>query len=335
MNYKTLDVITTENYTTNDHKHILNLSPENCKINDVIQYMDSHCYGIDSDNVGDLKLPVCFYQTQMTIHGIFNDFDPFFLKVKGYKSIIQNKNKSIGVRYVAIDSHKRDFIIKYLSLFGIKRKRSSTDDYFYSLTVISDKTDVKAVIDGYQVIKKRMDTIKDKIDGRCNIKIVSMPYYGKFVLLEFSINMIRQEDVILVTEALCGKTIKELDDDIKIIEAEETKEVELREIKHKEDSKKARIAEDNIRRKLSDFGFRYYSFEELSSKEFVVADVSCYFGERTDFHKRKLIPFGKNGRYKTWETMRDEDYNKVVAEDYRYKAEIMSSFKKGFFSKII
>ena len=57
------------------------------------------------DAVKHLKLPVFKYRTQITIHGIFPELSTNI--VNGYAHIIRNQNKSVGVRYGAIDAAKK------------------------------------------------------------------------------------------------------------------------------------------------------------------------------------------------------------------------------------
>ncbi len=65
--------------------------------------------GVTIEQLENLKVPVYSYATQITIHGTFRDI-PDDLRVCGCKSIIRNQNKSLGVRYVAVDGAKKELI---------------------------------------------------------------------------------------------------------------------------------------------------------------------------------------------------------------------------------
>ncbi len=65
--------------------------------------------GITIERLESLNVPVYQYGTQITIHGIFNNI-PDDLYVAGYKSVVLNGNKSLGVKYVAIDGGKKQLL---------------------------------------------------------------------------------------------------------------------------------------------------------------------------------------------------------------------------------
>lgn len=75
-------------------------------------------HGITIERLTSLKVPVYQYGTQITIHGLFNEV-PSDLRVNGYKSIVFNGNKSLGVKYAAIDSDKKT-LLRDVSRYGNK-----------------------------------------------------------------------------------------------------------------------------------------------------------------------------------------------------------------------
>lgn len=74
--------------------------------------------GVTIERLESLNVPVYQYATQITIHGRFHHIDTEYLRVNGYKSVIANQNKSIGVRYIAIDAEKKSIIQKALYYAG-------------------------------------------------------------------------------------------------------------------------------------------------------------------------------------------------------------------------
>lgn len=60
--------------------------------------------GVTIERLESLRVPVYRYQTQITIHGLFTHAPD---RVAGYKSLIVNQNKSLGVKYAAIDAEKK------------------------------------------------------------------------------------------------------------------------------------------------------------------------------------------------------------------------------------
>lgn len=65
--------------------------------------------GVTIERLESLKVPVYQYGGQITIHGIFPDMTND-IRVNGYKSLLFNGNKSLGVKYVAIDSAKKKLL---------------------------------------------------------------------------------------------------------------------------------------------------------------------------------------------------------------------------------
>jgi hypothetical protein len=67
--------------------------------------------GVTIERLEDIGVPVFKYQTQLTIHGRLPEFSDT-ARPGGYKSVCQNQNGSVGVRYVAIDGAKKQTIVK-------------------------------------------------------------------------------------------------------------------------------------------------------------------------------------------------------------------------------
>jgi hypothetical protein len=61
--------------------------------------------GITLETLNELDLPIFKYTTQITIHGLFDKLTQ--QRIGGYKWIFQNKNKSIGIKWNAIDYEKK------------------------------------------------------------------------------------------------------------------------------------------------------------------------------------------------------------------------------------
>ena len=75
--------------------------------------------GVTIERLEQLSVPVYQYANQITIHGIFKDI-PDDLRVAGYRSVFLNQNRSLGVRYVAVDGSKKQLLEK-VSRYGKTR----------------------------------------------------------------------------------------------------------------------------------------------------------------------------------------------------------------------
>lgn len=86
--------------------------------------------------------PILKYKTCITIHGIFNlDYIP---RIGGYKNVIQNKNKSVEIRYNAIDLDKKQLIAENLRIVktGFRFLLDSQGAYFEKAVRVKTQTDI-------------------------------------------------------------------------------------------------------------------------------------------------------------------------------------------------
>lgn len=101
-------VFETINITHDDKaRRVLNTAPD--KYADIT--LSEIEMGITIERLSELTVPVYRYGGQVTIHGIFKDI-PEDLRVHGYKSVFLNGNRSLGVKYVAIDADKKHLLHK-------------------------------------------------------------------------------------------------------------------------------------------------------------------------------------------------------------------------------
>jgi len=138
----------------------------------------------------ELNLPLFSYYTQITIHGLFPDFDSF--STFGYKNVFQNKNKSIGVKWSAIDESKRKSIYKYLRFTDFYYSRNSTEHSFRITKRVKDETEFKTKLADLKAISDKIDTTL--FYGMKQIFAGS--YMGmKYLVLEFVVNAIYETNI--------------------------------------------------------------------------------------------------------------------------------------------
>ena len=96
-----------------DSKHILNTNPDK-EID--ISYLDLlEKEGVTLEQLKEFEkegLDIFRYKTQITIHGIFPTLKS--KRIGDYKSLIENKNRSIGVKWRAIDLDKKKEVFRVL-----------------------------------------------------------------------------------------------------------------------------------------------------------------------------------------------------------------------------
>ena len=153
--------------------------------------------GVTIERLETLQVPVYQYSTQITIHGTFTDM-PHDLRVCGYKSVILNGNKSLGVKYVAIDGAKKKLLERVASIaddtawnVNIDSQGCEVYKIFHSQDAENDK---KRTIECY---KNTPDTLY--IGGK---RAVGLMYGGYAVIL--NIGAIYETNLWLLIKELTG-----------------------------------------------------------------------------------------------------------------------------------
>lgn len=104
-----------------DSKHINNLAPNTPIPDSLIETINK---GITLEQLDEVAhLPICHYKTQITIHGVCDKIKSN--KVYGYAALVINSNKSLGVRWLAIDLHKKGRIADYVGCYDWRTYRDS------------------------------------------------------------------------------------------------------------------------------------------------------------------------------------------------------------------
>ncbi len=109
-----------------DSKHINNLAPNTPIPDSLIETINK---GITLEQLDEVAhLPICHYKTQITIHGVCDKIKSN--KVYGYAALVINSNKSLGVRWLAIDLRKKGRIADYVGCYDW-RTYSDSQVYCY------------------------------------------------------------------------------------------------------------------------------------------------------------------------------------------------------------
>lgn len=219
-----------------DHKNILNRFDKKIDQN-ILNQIEK---GITLENLQELtknKIPVFKYRTQITIHGLFPELSNNY--IFGYKNVFQNKNKSIGIKYNAIDEQKRIKIAEKLKYIGFHYSRNSTDTNFMLTSEILTAENFQRLKSEYTEVYNRID--KSLFFGYCNL-FIGQIFGAKYLCLSININAILEKNVNLFIEKM-GVT----DELIKRIENEKRKENEIWQKRYEAEKQKEReIREQNL-----------------------------------------------------------------------------------------
>lgn len=237
-----------------DSKHILNVSSV-VVTEDILNKIEA---GITSEQLNELKktLPIFSYKTQITIHGLFPELKKNYQF--GYKFIFQNKNKSIGIKYGAIDESKRKYLEPYLNYLGLHYRKDSSSQVFNRITSIT-KENYESKYNEFKALKEKIDKCNDLYNGNCTV-FISRTLIGNFLCLEWCINTIPEDNIT--------KLLAILEIDTEKVEAEIKAEAEAKAIKDAEwEAKYKKMQEDRIKvnneavRNLKSAGYTDYEKE--------------------------------------------------------------------------
>jgi len=252
--------------------------------NEILQKIDN---GITCENLDlliDKKLPVFKYSGQITIHGLFPNFEKNYCF--GYKHLVQNKNKSIGIKYGAIDETKRQYLKKPLSYLGFHYVKNSNTNDFVIQKRCFDKNEYLKNINDLKNIAEKIN--KDLFFG--GYRIYSGSYLGViYSFLELTINSIYEKNIDLFLNDL-GLNKEFIDKKIEAekIEAENrSKQWQIeREIKEAEKNKKTNEAKNLI----ENFGLK----KEIPTENNIYLSFSVGYDNEISFNIIKPLPKGRN-----------------------------------------
>lgn len=188
-----------------DKKHKLNTC--NKKVpQDYLDKIEDGCSLEQLEEMVRNKFDVFKYETQITIHGIFPELS--VRRIGGYANIVQNKNKSIGVRYTAIDCYKKERLFNLLrDVAGWCIEDKSNSFLVYKATPLpNNREEALKIVDEF---KQETDKInKDLFIG--NVSCYTFDLYGQYhICLEVNVCCFYEKDFNALFENLSGMSLKE------------------------------------------------------------------------------------------------------------------------------
>ena len=142
-----------------DKKHKLNT----CKKivpNEYLAKIENGCTLETLEEMMCQKFDIYKYGTQITIHGLFSELANN--RIGGYVNLIQNKNKSIGVRYTAIDHNKKKRLFELLKKVGNWCVSQSSSNYYIykmqALPTYCSHEQIFEIVENYISEANKIDT---------------------------------------------------------------------------------------------------------------------------------------------------------------------------------
>tara|TARA_R100001244_G_scaffold54060_1_gene46802 strand:- start:820 stop:1821 length:1002 start_codon:yes stop_codon:yes gene_type:complete len=214
---------------------------------------DIESNGITSELLDQFKFPVFKYKTQITLHGKFETGNNYFI-TGGYKNLIVNKNKSLGVRYSAIDIKKKLLIYNILRLEKSRFSASMNSTSYGILTYLPLNEE------NLSALKQVFELIPSNYVGFKRI-YVSESLYGRFIVINITLNAIYDKDVYSFIAGLLQKDYSE------DIYKENTRLKEIEDQKQREKYELERKIE--VERKKQLFGTKKEEFVNKNSIQYI------------------------------------------------------------------
>jgi len=308
-----------EIFKTNfDKKNKLNRL--NKSINSDILDKIEHGLTLESLEVITKDLPVFKYYSQITIHGLFPEVTNNYCF--GYKNIFQNKNKSIGVRWSAIDEIKRKKMNAFLKHSDYFYHRNSTEHCFRITKRVNEQN--------YTSILADLKTKLEKIDtslffGHKQIYAAVGMWGDKYLVLQFSIDAIYDKNISVLLNKM-GYTKQWL--------TEKINEQNSAEVARKKEYELSEIAEDKKQKETWGKSQKDIDFLNENYKKVTSIDAGIYLKlelnypyEQVKFRVVRLIKFGKKAKrsflifdnLKDALTVKESDFSNNKVSNYPVK----------------
>lgn len=200
--------------------------------------------GCAIEDLVSLGVPIYQYKTQITIHGVFPDVTTNY--IGNYKNLIQNDNKSIGIKYSAIDWSKKSLIINAIKLGG-KNVLFNVNSTEFALYVVSEDYKNIETIKSLVALKNDIESV---IIGHSDVFITSI--YGiKMVVLKVVVNSIKQENLNKVVSLV--SVFNSIDEVLKAIEVKKEADRIESEILSKQYDANRKVELENNKKAYNDF----------------------------------------------------------------------------------
>lgn len=197
--------------SANDAKHILNTCNRPVP-QEILDAVENGCSLETLEKLVDKKFDVFKYGTQITIHGLFPETST--RRIGGsYVNLVQNKNKSIGVRYNAIDRDKKSRLFELLQVCGWLIENNSQNYGVFKMERLPSKYEQQNYLQRCKEIVAKYKTDAEKIDRKLFIGNVecylSESFFGLYVVLALNIRCFYEKDFSALFENLSGMTVED------------------------------------------------------------------------------------------------------------------------------
>ena len=214
--------------------------------------------GFTIESLEQLGMPIFKYKTQVTLHGIYNGNVDRVGDYR-YKYLIHNQNKSIGIKYNAIDYDKKKTVYGYLrDVLGFRTTENSTEYFSDKWSKFTfDKQELLAM---YAAAKEEASKINTSLYyGTLKVFLAQIPFMGATVVTRIDINAIYEQNVVPFIESVTGRTLAECDqyiaDKIAAAQARKQEEQDRQNKLKEEEAERRRPTKESFIQSMKDAGY--------------------------------------------------------------------------------
>ena len=237
--------------------------------------------GMSLERLEELGLPIFKYQTQITVHGVFEGIGSG--RVGGYKNLLSNQNQTLGIKYNAVDLEKKKIIAKALMLDrkfnniegGFASRMDSKGFQIYKRRQAKDKEEYVKVV---EELKSDSNKIPSNFIGK---KLVNAYKIWGLIIIELLIDFkaIKQDNLWSFISAITDGRISESNYN-ELLNKEKEKEKERHDIYEKERQERQE-KEKELLSKIKEQSTYPKATSIPTSDEFIVAVVGTSYGDAT------------------------------------------------------
>lgn len=206
MSYKKTEELFSRDFMC-DKKHKLNTSPKAIPTA-ILDEIETK--GLTLERIEELTAngyDIYKYATQITLHGTCDELSKDG-RIGWYKCLALNKNKSIGIKWIAVDREKKERIIDLLEESGWKSVSNSTELYPQRVKRVSDAEEAKTVAEEW---KADIDRIDHSLFYGTSSIFLARGMFGVYVVCNLIVNGIKESNVNTLIEQATGKSIAEIE----------------------------------------------------------------------------------------------------------------------------
>lgn len=224
-----------------DKKHIKNLSTKKVPAA-LLQAVEKGCSFETLEKLAK-GFPICKYQTQITVHGIFDD--PSTRCVGFYVNLTKNKNQSLGIRWTAIDHEKKEKLFSYIKLMDNEWhiQEDSSSFYMRKMVRVTSREELLKVQERYQAEVDKIDV--NLFTGSANVFKLEGLWGITYVGLALVIQCFPEGRFWQIAENITGKKKSE------ILAAEAAKIAEEKKREEEQETERKRYQQEADRRRAA------------------------------------------------------------------------------------